>query len=437
LRQQTAAVITLGCPKNRVDSEHILGVLGQAGYALTAFPEQADVVVVNTCGFLESAVQESCTEIRRCLGSRRPGQQVVIAGCLVERMSQQLAKMFPDAAALVGILDIRELPAIVGAGAKTLARARRLSRCSTALPRLVSTPRHYAYLRIADGCDNCCAYCLIPSIRGRFRSRPLPELVAEAEALVRQGVRELILIAQDTTLYGQDFAGRKLLPELLRALSGVEGVEELRLLYTHPSHFTQELVDEFVLNPNLLKYVDLPLQHVNDRLLARMNRPYQRAEVESLLERLALIPEMAVRTTFITGFPGETESQFKELLEFVQAGHFAHVGCFAFSPEPGTRAARMRGQVPTRIAEQRAKKVMAVQRRISLRRNQALVGKTVLVRTDHRGAGGSGYLGRTYADAPEIDDVVHVQGRGIRIGERVRVRVERAGPYDLFAYKEE
>ena len=452
----TVCVVSLGCPKNLVDSEHILGVLAQAGWQISARPEVADTVIINTCGFLQSARTEAHETIRRMLEQRSPNQRVVVAGCLVQQDLPGLMQRFPEVERFIGIDDIPDLPRI-------LARAdlrRRLrpaygkpghsafcnlqsaicippplpSRvCGATLPRLVATPGHYAYLRIADGCDNCCAYCLIPSIRGRLRSRPMNDVVREARLLARNGVRELILIAQDTTIYGQDIEDRKLLAPLLRRLGRIPGIEWLRLLYTHPAHFTPELLNELAENDRLVKYVDLPLQHVSDRLLHRMNRGYTRADVETLLTRLHAIPGMAVRTTFITGLPGETEAEFSQLLDFVSQGHFAHLGCFAYSPEPGTRAARMRGQVAPAVSEQRARKVMAAQRRVALKRNRRMIGRKIQVRIDAFDPAKREYVGRTSADAPEIDDTVHVSGRGLRIGEMVEATVKRTSAYDVWA----
>jgi ribosomal protein S12 methylthiotransferase len=444
---RTVCVISLGCPKNLVDSEHILGVLARAGWRIAAAPELADVIIVNTCGFLQSARDEAFSVVAETLGRLRPEQQVAVAGCLVQRELPELRRRFPRVGRFVGIDGIPDLPRIlaradlqepgqsaVGSLQSAICDPLPLpSRvCGATLPRLVSTPRHYAYLRIADGCDNCCAYCLIPGIRGRLRSRSIADIVREAAMLARNGARELILIAQDTTIYGKDIDGRQLLAPLLRRLAGVAGIEWLRVLYTHPAHFTPDILDELATNDRVVKYVDLPLQHVSDRLLRRMNRGYQRAEAEALLECLHRIPGMAVRTTFITGLPGETESEFTELLAFVRAGHFAHVGCFAYSPEPGTPAARMKTQVPARIREERAREIVAAQRRVSLARNRALVGRTVEVRIDSHNPNRGEYLGRTCADAPEIDNAVHISGRGLKTGDLVATEVIRAGAYDLW-----
>jgi ribosomal protein S12 methylthiotransferase len=428
----TVSVISLGCPKNLVDSEHMLGILGRAGFRLTAVPEASDVIVINTCGFLQSAVAESERVIRRCLKLKQTAaaRKVIVAGCLVQRLSRRLRQTFPDVDAFVGIDGIRDLPGVIahsrGGAEPGLPRAL----CSALTPRLVSTPRHYAYLRIADGCDNHCSYCLIPGIRGRFRSRRSEDIRQEAGLLTRCGAKELILIAQDTTLYGQDRYGRKTLASLLRELGGTTGIEWLRLLYTHPAHYTPELIDELALNSKVVKYVDLPLQHINDRILARMNRRYRRADVESLLARLTAIPGMSIRTTFITGFPGETEVEFHELSDFVAQGRFTHVGCFPYSPEPGTKAYRMARQLVPGIRENRARDIMRVQRRVSLAHNRAHVGQVLEVRID--AAGKDGYLGRTSSDAPEIDNVVHVRGKGLPVGALVDARVTRAGAYDLY-----
>jgi ribosomal protein S12 methylthiotransferase len=436
---RAVCVVSLGCPKNLVDSEHILGVLGRSGWRIAATPELADVVVVNTCGFLQSAVKEAYGVIRGILDSRLPNQCIVVAGCLVQRQLAALQQMFPQVEHFIGIDDIPRLPAILGRPGKTAGRPLRAPTglCRAGLPRLVSTPGHYAFLRIADGCDNCCAYCLIPSIRGRLRSRSLHDILREARMLAANQVRELILIAQDTTAYGLDIVGRSLLAPLLRRLARVEGIEWLRVLYTHPAHFTPDLLDELAASDKVVKYIDLPLQHISDRLLQCMNRRSLRSDVEFLLGRLRSIPGMAIRTTFITGLPGETRAEFAELLEFVHQGHFAHVGCFAYSPEPGTRAARMPGPVAPATREARARELMAAQRRISLARNRALVGRTAEVRIDRFDSGRNEYLGRTYADAPEIDNTAHVRGDRLIVGSVVSASVIRAGAYDIWAESSE
>jgi len=436
---QSVCVVSLGCPKNLVDSEHILGVLGRSGWRIVAAPELADVVVVNTCGFLQSAVGEANEVIRRILDSRLPDQRIVVAGCLVQRQRGALQQMFPQVEHFIGIDDIPRLAAILARPDKRTCTAlgAPTGLCRAELPRLVSTPNHYAYLRIADGCDNCCAYCLIPSIRGRLRSRPLNDVLHEARMLAANQVCEVILIAQDATAYGQDIAGKSLLAPLLRRLARIEGIEWLRVLYTHPAHFTPDLFDELAANDKVVKYIDLPLQHISDRLLQRMNRRYLRSDVEFLLGWLHSIPGIAIRTTFITGLPGETEAESAELLEFVRQGHFAHVGCFAYSPEPGTRAARMPGPVTPATREARARELMAAQRRISLARNRALAGRTTEVRIDSFDSRRNEYLGRTYADAPEIDNTVHVRGDHLTIGSVVKARVIRAGAYDLWAENSE
>ena len=440
-----ASVISLGCPKNLVDSEHILGILGKSGYELSAIPEEADVIIINTCGFLQSAVEEAEGVIRRCLKLkvRRPYLRIIVCGCLVQRMAEELRSKFPDIEAFLGIDQIALLPKLLNSGipltpssldpSNALLAFPALPRglCDSRTPRLVSTPSHYAYLRIADGCDNCCAYCLIPSIRGHHRSRPMNDIVREAELLARAGAKELILIAQDTTQYGLDRYDGRMLDRLLRRLSPIAGVEWLRILYTHPAHYTPELIQEIASNPKVAKYVDLPLQHINRRILKKMNRPGSRVDIERLLTRLQAIPDMALRTTFITGFPGETEQEFDELRAFVKEGHFTHVGCFAYSPEPGTRAQRMSGQVPNAVRELRARELMKVQRGVSLARNRARIGTRVKVLIDGYDARRKEFAGRTQADAPEIDDTTHVTGKGIRVGEFVEVRIRRASAYRL------
>ncbi|MEO0107593.1 MAG: 30S ribosomal protein S12 methylthiotransferase RimO [candidate division WOR-3 bacterium] len=446
-----ACVISLGCPKNLVDSEHILGYLGQAGFAITTRPQDANLIVINTCAFLASAVQEARQAIMRYLRlkHRRAGTKIVVAGCLVQRYGSRLACDFPDVDIFLGIDEIPKLPQLVsGADSRSQTQDTTFGDkplpCSlygAKTPRLVSTPRHYAYLRIAEGCNNRCSYCLIPSLRGALRCRTVSDILAEARLLLGNQARELILIAQDTTAYHSD--GHSL-PELLRRLSQLVDLRWLRLLYTHPGHFSPRLIDEIAMNPKIVKYVDVPLQHVNNRVLARMNRPYRRTGIDRLVRQLEAIPGMVLRTTFLVGFPGETEAEFSELLAFVAEGHFTHVGCFAFSREPGTKAYRMRAQVPWSLATERAQRLLAIQRRVALRLNQRLVGRVVEAVIDRPGPGQQ-LVGRTIGDAPEIDRTLHITSsdqtdsdllrdisRHAQVGSFVKVRITKVRAYDLY-----
>jgi len=411
-------VVALGCPKNRVDSEYLLGTLAQSGYELTSSLKAADLVVLTTCAFLGSAVKESEEKIKELVGLKRhnPDMKLIVAGCLVARYGDALAGKYPEVDRWVDLKDMQGIPQMVGYCCPGPAPAR-----------LVSTPSHYAYLKIADGCDNHCSYCLIPKIRGRFRSRPIAEVLAEAEALAGLGVKELILVAQDTTLYGTDIYARPRLGLLLDRLSQIKGVRWLRLLYAHPAHISEDVIEQFGSNPKLCRYIDLPIQHINDEILNRMNRHYQRREVEALLERLRRIPQMHIRTTVITGFPGETEARFQELLDFIKEAQFDRLSGYAFSPEPGTKASRLKGQIAPRVRRERLRRIMRAQAEISKQKLQSLIGKQVLALADFPNEG------RTEWDAPEIDGLVRVKKGVLRPGRFYRCMVKKATVFDLVA----
>ncbi len=422
-----AAVVALGCPRNTVDSEHLLGALGRAGYTLSGDPELADVVIITTCAFLRSAVRESEAAIRGILALKhtRPGMKVVVAGCLVQRERKRLARRFPAVDLFVGVDDIPNIPRLLRTRARSPAVhvPRRL--ISGASPRLLSTPGHYAYLRIADGCMNHCTYCLIPGIRGRLRSRRVPDILGEARRLAAIGVRELILIAQDTTVYGTDIYTRPALARLLRRLAAIDGIEWLRVMYAHPAHLDDTVIDEFDTNPKLCRYLDLPIQHAADRILRKMNRGHTRARLQRLLDRLHAVPNLHLRTTVIVGFPGETETEFEELLAFIRAAAFDRLGAYPFSREPGTRAARMPGQIPEAVKQERLGRLLRVQACLSRARLRRQIGRTVRVLMD------TPTIGRTEWDAPEIDGVARlVEGRA-RAGEYLAATITRTTTHDI------
>lgn len=421
----TAAVVLLGCPKNRVDAETLLASLGTAGYTLTPDPADADIVVVTTCAFLRSAVRESETAIRRALAlrRRRPGLRVVVAGCLVQRYGRTLQRRFPDVELAVGLDYLTEVPRLLRLRAAYACTT--LPTASRPAPRLPTTPRHYAYLKIADGCDNRCSYCLLPDIRGRFRSRRAPDIIGEARALARAGAKELILVAQDTTAYGRDLYRRAALPRLLERLAGVPGVEWLRLMYTHPARYGPALLRELEHNPRLCRYVDVPIQHADDTVLHRMNRHHTRADIERLIARLRAIDGIRLRTTVMVGFPGETEKEFAELLRFLRAAEFDRLGAFEFSAEPGTPAATLRPRVPAALRAERLAAVMELQAAISRRRLRRLRGETLRVLAD------APDTARTEWDAPEVDGVVRITGKPLLPGEFARVRITGSDEHDL------
>lgn len=415
VKPERAAVIALGCPKNRVDSEHLLGALAEAGYELTAEPEAADIIIVTTCAFIRPAVEESFTLIQRLsrLKHRHPGIKLVVAGCLVERFGSTLNRKFPAVDYWIKIDQLTSIPELLG-------------RKPGPGCRLISTPSHYAYLKIADGCDNHCSYCLIPKIRGPLRSRPLNEIVQEAERLADLGVRELILIAQDTTAYGTDLYGKPALSQLLDRLSRIKDITWLRLMYTHPAHVSEDLIHQFGTNPKLCRYIDLPIQHASDRILRLMNRQYSQNDIIALLEQLKQIPEMSIRTTVITGFPSETRTEFLELVNFIRSAEFDRLAGYVFSPEPGTAAATMKPLVRPKTARQRLKTIMRIQAAISRRKLRRLANRELNIIADFP------RQGRTEWDAPEIDGVVKLSIPVVP-GRFYRCLVTKTGTHDLYA----
>ncbi len=440
----TFAFVSLGCPKNLVDSERMLGKLAQEGYQLTAEADGADVVIVNTCGFIEPARQESLGVIREMLDLKQQGRvgAVVVAGCLAERKKDDLLQEVPGVDHIVGVFGREEITSVID---RTLTRRNLDEQRSLFRPapvraledtaRLRITPRHYAYLKISEGCDRLCTFCAIPSMRGKHVTKPIEEVVREARELAADGVRELIIVAQDTTYYGLDLYGRVRLAELLRQLEKVQGIEWIRILYAYPIHFTDELLGTLADSPKILPYLDMPLQHVNDRILKRMARRVTRAETEELLAKLrARIPGLVLRTTFIVGFPGETDAEFEELRDFVQAVRFERVGVFPYSHEPGTPATRLEEPIPEEVKVSRRDALMEVQQEVAFAWTQQQVGREMEVIVDGPDPEVPGhFLGRSHADAPDIDGLVRLKGKNLAAGDLVRARITGADGYDLAA----
>jgi ribosomal protein S12 methylthiotransferase len=438
----TYAFVSLGCPKNTVDSERMLGKLAQEGYVLSPEADGADVVVVNTCGFIEPARQESLAVIREMLALKEKGRvgAVVVAGCLAERKKDELLQEVPGVDHIVGVFGREEIVAVVDRALTQRLEQRSLFRPAPVralqdTARLRITPRHYAYLKISEGCDRLCTFCAIPGMRGKHVTKPMDEVVREARELAADGVRELIVVAQDTTYYGLDLYQRVRLAELLRKLDRVEGIEWIRILYAYPIHFTDELIETLAGAKKILPYLDLPLQHINDRLLKRMQRRVNRAGTEELLGRLrSAIPNLTLRTTFIVGFPGETEAEFAELSEFVQTAKFERAGVFPYSFEPGTPATRLDGHLPEEVKLERRNRLMEVQQRVAFDWTGSQVGKEIEVMIDGPDPELPGHhLARGHADAPEIDPLVRVKGKNLRAGDIVRAKVTGADGYDLAA----
>jgi ribosomal protein S12 methylthiotransferase len=441
---RTFAFVSLGCPKNLVDSERMLGKLAQDGYALTPQADGADVVVVNTCGFIEPARQESLGVIREMLDLKRQGRvgAVVVAGCLAERKKDELLQEVPGVDHIVGVFGREEISLVVDRALHARNRAEQRSlfrpapvRAQQDTARLRITPRHYAYLKISEGCDRLCTFCAIPGMRGMHVTKPIEEVVREARELAADGVRELIVVAQDTTYYGLDLYGRVRLAELLRELEGVDGIEWIRILYAYPIYFTDELIRTLAGSTKILPYLDLPLQHINDRMLKRMQRRVNRAETENLLGRLRqAIPGLILRTTFIVGFPGETEAEFEELMEFVRQTRFERAGVFPYSLEPGTPAERLSDHLPEEVKMERRRRLMEAQQEVAFAWAEAQIGKELDTIVDAPDPEVPGHvLARSHADAPDIDCLVRLKGKGLHAGDLVRARVTGADGYDLLA----
>jgi ribosomal protein S12 methylthiotransferase len=436
----TYAFVSLGCPKNLVDSERMLGKLAQDGYTLVPDADGADVVVVNTCGFIEPARQESLAVIREMLALKEQGRvgSVVVAGCLAERKKDDLLQEVPGVDHIVGVFGREEIATIVDRAVAHQTEQRSLFRPAPVralddTARLRITPRHYAYLKISEGCDRTCTFCAIPAMRGKHVTKPIEEVVREARELAADGVRELILVAQDTTYYGLDLYGRVRLAELLRELDEIDGIEWIRVLYAYPNFFTDELIAMLAGAKKFIPYLDMPLQHISDRVLKRMQRRVRRQEIEDLLDKLrAALPQLTLRTTFIVGFPGETAAEFEELVAFVEAARFERLGVFPYSFEPGTPATRLDGHLADEVKAERRDRLMQVQQEIALGWSQAQVGATLEVIVDGPDPELPTQMqARGHADAPDIDCMVRVKGKGLQPGDLVPVKITAADGYDL------
>lgn len=434
------AIISLGCPKNQVDADVMCHALLSRGHTTTADLSEADCILVNTCAFIESAKQEAIENILEACSYKEanPALKVVVTGCLAERYRSEILTEIPEVDAVIGIGSngaICDLLDRVEAGEEHLEsygpkRDMPLGGC-----RVISTPKHYAYLKIAEGCSNCCAYCAIPLIRGGLRSRTVEDCVEEAEFLASEGVKELIVVAQDITAFGAD-RGEPEIAQLLDELNKVEGIEWIRMLYAYPERITDEFIDAMVRNDKVLHYLDVPIQHIDSEVLARMNRKGDETTVRSALARLrAAMPDITLRTTLITGFPGETEEQFEKLCAFVREQRFARLGCFAYSEEEGTKAAEME-QMPMEVREQRAEAVMRIQTDIMAEAQQAMIGRTLTVICDDYDEENELYLCRSRGDAPDIDAVVCVRSEETMYpGQFYDVTVEDSDVYDLYAVR--
>lgn len=437
----TYAFISLGCPKNLVDSEKMLGNLALDGYTLVSQPEQADFVIVNTCGFIDDSRKESKAVIQEMLDLKKEGKTrgVIVAGCLPERVGGSLLEEMPEIDHIVGVFGRDEITKVaerlVGGHREQRELFRPASiRALDDRARLRLTPRHYAYLKISEGCDRTCTFCSIPKMRGKHVTKPIEMVLEEARELAEDGVRELMLVAQDTTYYGMDYYGEVRLAELLRQLEQVEGIDWIRLMYLYPVNFTDELIGTIAGSGKILPYLDMPLQHINSQVLKRMQRRVNRDKTVELVGKLReQVANLVLRTTFVVGFPGETNEQFEELCDFVEETRFERMGVFPYSLEPGTPAVKLDGHLPEEVKLARRDALMEIQQQIAFDWGRSMVDYELDCIIDEASDEPGLWIGRTFADAPEIDGNVIVQGEGLEPGQMVPVTIVEADDYDLIA----
>jgi ribosomal protein S12 methylthiotransferase len=442
-RMEKVSLISLGCPKNQVDSEVILGLLAHDGLVYTSSFEEADIVIVNTCAFIQEAVQESIEVILELAQAKERGtiNKLIVTGCLPQRYGEELAREIPEVDLWTGTGEFPRIPQLLKGGEPVvvIGKARYLYDHHT--PRIITNSPHSAYVKIAEGCSHPCTFCLIPQLRGRYRSRVMDSVVREVAHLVTRGAAEINLVAQDITAYGTDLQEEQGLYRLLKELVKIEGLRWIRILYTypHPANFFPQLLDTVAGEERICPYLDIPIQHIDDKILQRMGRRTSGKETRALIKHIKReYPEIHLRTTLMVGFPGEGEGEFRDLVDFVQEVEFTHLGVFTFSPEEGTKASRMKGGIPPEIAEARAAQIMELQQGISWERNKKMIGSMVPVLIDGISAEPEGMLqGRTAFQAPEIDGVVSITKGDANIGDTVMVKITQAEPYDLVGEIEE
>lgn len=430
--------ISLGCDKNLVDSEVMLGLLAEKGYQMTDDETEAEVIVINTCCFIHDAKEESIQTILEMAEYKKEGtlKALIVTGCLAQRYQQEILDEIPEVDEVLGTTSYPEIVDAIENALKGRAEVRMTD--IDALPlvdtaRQVTTGGHFAYLKIAEGCDKHCTYCIIPKIRGNYRSVPMERLIKEAKGLAEKGVKELILVAQETTLYGKDLYGEKSLHRLLKELCRISGIRWIRILYCYPEEIDDNLIRVMKEEPKICHYVDLPIQHANTDILKRMGRRTSKEQLEEIIGKLRReIPDIAIRTTLITGFPGETEEQHQELVDFVDEMEFDRLGVFTYSPEEDTPAAEMEGQIPEEVKEDRQAEIMELQQEIAFEQAEDKVGKEVLVMIEGKVADENAYVGRTYKDAPNVDGLIFVNTEEeLMSGDFARVKVTGAAEYDL------
>lgn len=436
--------VSLGCDKNLVDSEEMLGSLREKGYTFTDDENDADAAIVNTCCFIMDAQKESIDQILALAQKRTEGtlKALIVTGCMAQRYKDEILKEIPEVDAVIGTTAEGRIAEILGeiltgngpAGSNGhLLVENENERTGTTAERVVTTGGYYSYLKIAEGCDKCCTYCVIPSIRGHYRSVPMEELVRQAQNLASKGIKELILVAQETTLYGTDLYGHKALPELLRKLAQIEGIEWIRLMYCYPEEITVEIAEAMRDIPKVLHYIDMPIQHASDTILKRMGRRTDKQELKQKIAMLReMIPDICLRTTLITGFPGEKEEDHRELLDFVSEMRFDRLGVFTFSKEEGTPAAKMSPQIPARVRKKRQKELMLLQQQIAFEAAGDMEGRVLEALVEGQLVGEQVYLARTYKDAPGIDGVVFIETqKELMTGDLVKVKITGSREYDL------
>ncbi|MBP3442090.1 MAG: 30S ribosomal protein S12 methylthiotransferase RimO [Clostridia bacterium] len=431
-------LISLGCPKNQVDAERMLALMDEAGHTIVDYVDGCDVVIINTCGFIDDAKKEAIENILDTVELKKEGivKKIIVTGCLAQRHKEEIAKEIPEVDAVIGIGangDILKVIDDVMSGEDLIESFPPQSELPLDGQRILTTPEHWAYLKIADGCSNRCTYCTIPSIRGDMRSRKMESILEEAKQLAEVGVKELVVIAQDTTGYGLDIYGELRLPELLNKLCEVDGIEWIRLLYCYPDRITDELIETIRDQEKIVNYIDLPLQHASDKILKAMNRRGTNEDIRNTIEKLRTeIPDVVIRTTFIVGFPGEDDEAFEELAEFVNEIEFDRLGCFSFSPQEGTPAYDMDGQIEEDVKLNRGDVIMQDQFTIMEEKNNEKIGNTYKTIVEEYDSYSDSYIGRTYMDAPEIDSVVKfTSSKDLEIGDFADVTIFDYDEYDL------
>lgn len=441
LEKQKVSMVSLGCPKNLVDAEVMLGILAQQGYEITTDEKEADVIIVNTCSFIKEAREESVDTILDLADRKSDGKCkiLVVAGCLPQRYQEELANELPEVDILIGTGDYPRVAEILAEHKAGEGQIKYVGDPNyiydEELPRLNSSPGWYAYLKIGEGCSNCCTYCVIPSLRGPYRSRPVDALVSETERLVKGGVREIILVSQDITRYGIDMDDKSTLARLIQRLAAIKDLKWVRLLYAYPEGISDELIELFKNEPKLCKYLDIPIQHISDSVLQRMKRRSSEEQIRTLISRLrSEIPGITLRTSLIVGFPGETVDDFISLTQFVEKTQFDRLGVFCYSKEDGTPAAEMPDQVSERVKRERHRKLMKAQARVSFRRNRAMVGQIEQVIVEGYSEETELLLkGRTSRQAPDIDGQVYITSGHADIGDIVACKITDSSDYDLVA----